>query len=243
MGLVPMATVSSDRRRALAALVRERDAERSSARTLGRAAGALLILVLLSLGGLWLAGFFSLDPDVREIRGLVDEQIVELQRVARNEVPLSYESPGFGAVLDRVRDLPPEVRRAAGREVGRLFEARERAEMESFFNMPPERRQAELDRRIQAEEARRKAREAERARRTAERPAQAGPQAGGGGGGPPGAPPGRRGRSSTEDERNARSKASIDRSSPAARARRTEYRRAMDERRTQLGLPAQGGRR
>lgn len=239
-----MATASSfDRRRALAALARERDAGRSSARTIGWVVTGLLLLALLVLGGLWLAGFFGVAPEVREIRGLVDEQIVELRRVARNEAPLSYESPGFGAVLDRVRDLPPEVRREAGREVGRLFEARERAEMESFFNMPPERRQAELDRRIQAEEARRKAREAERARRETARAAQAGGPAGGGGGPPGGPPPARpRGRSSTEDERNARSKSRIDRSSPDERARRTEYRRAIDERRTQLGLPSQGGR-
>jgi hypothetical protein len=50
-----------------------------------------------------------------------------------------------------------------------------------------------------------------------------------------------RGQSTTEEARNARRKSRIDNSSPQERARRTEYRRAMDDRRRQLGLPT-GGR-
>jgi hypothetical protein len=173
---------------------------------------------------------------------MVDGQVEHLRRVGRNEAPLEAGGPGFGAVLERVRDLPPALRREAGRDVGRLFAAREQAELDSFFNLPPERRQAELDRRIRAEEDRRKARDAERARRATQQPQQAALQGGGGAaasGGPPAGPP--RGRSTSEEERNARSKSRIDKSSPQERARRTEYRRAMDARRTQLGLPA-GGR-
>lgn len=236
-----MATASQslDRRRILSDLARERDAGVSWGRTVRRLAAILLVIALLVPFGLWLAGFFSTPREVLAVRGLVDEQIAELQKVARNEVPLSYDSPGFGAVMDRVRQLPPGLRTSAGREVGRLFAAREQAEMDSYFNMPPERRQAELDRRIKAEEQRRQAREAERARRESQRAASGDPGPGPRGGPPPGAP---RGRSATEDERNARSKARIDRSSPDERARRTEYRRAMDERRTQLGLPTRGGR-
>ena len=236
-----------DRRRVLAELVRDRDAGGSTARTMGRVIAVLLVLAILALLGLWLAGFFGVAPAVREIRGLVDVQIEELRRIARNEAPLSYDSPGFNAVLERVRELPPDQRRQAGAEVGRLFAARERAEMDSYFNMPPERRQVELDRRIQAEESRRKAREAARSRREGERGPQAAEQRGGGasvpgrnGGGPPGGRPG--GRSATEDQRNSWRKSRIDRTSPGERARRTEYRRAMDERRTQLGLPTRGGR-
>lgn len=248
MASFAMATAStpSDRRRVLAELVRDRDAGRSSARTIGLAIAVLVVLALVALLGLWLAGFFGVAPAVREIRGLVDGQIEELRKVARNEAQLSYDSPGFGAVLERVRELPPDQRRQAGAEVGRLFAARERAEMESYFTMPPERRQAELDRRIQAEESRRQARDAERARRESERGPQAADQragatgATGGNGGPPGGRPG--GRSATEDERNAWRKNRIDQTSPGERARRTEYRRAMDERRTQLGLPTRGGR-
>lgn len=241
---VTMSTAASDRRRVLADLARERQGGQSSGGLLRRTVIGLLVAALLGLLLAWFLGFFSVPREVLEIRGIVDGEIAELRKVARNEVPLSYDSPGVGAVFDRVRDLPPDLRRQAGREVGRLFAAREQAEMESYFNLPPERRQAELDRRIKAEEDRRKAREAERAERERQRPAaSAGQPPAGGPGGAGGPPNGRgRGRSTTEDERNARSKSRIDRSSPDERARRTEYRRAIDERRTQLGLPTRGGR-
>jgi uncharacterized membrane protein YgcG len=239
-----LTTVSADRRRTLADLVRERDDGRRSGGLLRRIAIGLLVAALLALLLMWLLGWFSVPREVLEIRGLVDGQIAELRKVARNEVPLADASMGFSTVLDRVRVLPPDLRRQAGREIGRMFEAREQAEMESYFNLPPERRQAELDRRIKAEEQRRQAREAERAKRESQRPAPAaGQQTAGGPGGPGGGrSSGGRGRSTTEEERNARSKRRIDRSSPQERAQRTEYRRALDERRTQLGLPARGGR-
>ena len=239
-----MATVSADRRRVLADLVRERDDGRRSGGLVRRIAIGLLVATLLALLLMWLLGFFSVPREVLEIRGLVDGQIAELRKVARNEVPLSDDAAGFSTVLDRVRALPPDLRRQAGREVGRMFEARAQAEMESYFNLPPERRQAELDRRIKAEEERSQAREAARAKREAQRPAPAaGSQPNVGSGGPGETrSSGGRGRSTTEEERNARSKRRIDRSSPQERAQRTEYRRALDERRTQLGLPARGGR-
>ncbi len=239
-----MSTVSADRRRVLNDLVREREDGRGSGGLLRRIAVGLLVATLLVLLLMWLLGSFSEPREILEIRGLVDGQIAELRKVARNEVPLAVETTGFSTVLDRVRDLPPDLRRQAGREVGRLFDAREQAAMESYFNLPPERRQAELDRRIRADEERRQAREAERARREGQRSAPAaGSQPAGGSGGPGGSrSSGGRGRSTTEDERNVRSKRRIDRSSPQERAQRTEYRRALDERRAQLGLPARGGR-
>ena len=243
-----MSTAASDRRRALADLVRERGGGRSSGGVVRRIVIGLILVAFLALLLAWLLGFFSVPGDVLEIRGLVDSEIAELRKVARNEVPLASDSPGFAVVLDRVRNLPPDLRRQANQDVGRLLAAREQAELDSYFNLPPERRQAELDRRIKAEEDRREAREAARAARESQRSAPpAGASLAGGSGaassgrsGPPTG--GSRGRSMTEDERNARSKRRIDRSSPDERARRTEYRRAIDERRAQLGLPARGGR-
>jgi hypothetical protein len=240
---MPPAAPTLDRRRALAELVRERDAGRVSGRLVGRAIVGLLLLALLALLGLWLGGGFSgVPPEVREIRQMVDGQIEQLRQAGRNELPLEAAAGGFDAVRERVRDLPPALQRQAGRELGRLYAARERAELDAFFNLPPERRPAELDRRIRAEEERRKAREAERTRRETQPPQQAAVQGGGratAAGGPPAAVP--RGQSTTEEARNARRKSRIDNSSPQERARRTEYRRAMDDRRRQLGLPT-GGR-
>lgn len=76
----------------------------------------------------------------------------------------------------------------------------------------------ELDRRLRAEDERRKAWQA---RRDAQRD---------GGGGGPGA--GIR----TEEGRNLRAKARIDQSTAESRARRAEYRRLRDQRRVELGL-------
>jgi hypothetical protein len=119
--------------------------------------------------------------------------------------------------------------------------------MGSYFALPPDKRQAELDRRIKVDEDRRKAWQAERERRDQRRgdarTASAGGDRGGpggGGGGPGGAggrpPSGRRG-SGTEESRNERSKQRIDRSTPEQRAQQSEYRRALEERRTKLGIP------
>lgn len=243
-----MSTAASDRRRVLADLVRERDGGRSAGGVVRRTVIGLILAALLALLLAWLLGFFSVPREVLEIRGLVDGEIAELRKVSRNELPLAYDAPGFAVVFDRVRDLPPDLRRQANRDVGRLVAAREQAELDSYFNLPPERRQAELDRRIKADEDRRQAREAARATRDRQRSAapggaavasQPGATPSGRGGPPTG---GGRGRSTTEEERNARSKRRIDRSSPDERARRTEYRRAIDERRIQLGLPPRGGR-
>ena len=60
------------------------------------------------------------------------------------------------------------------------------------------------------------------------------------GGGPP-APTGSRS-SSSEESRNNWRKSMIDRTTPEQRSRYVEYRRAMDERREQRGLPGGWGR-
>lgn len=243
-----MSTAASDRRRVLADLVRERGGGRPPGGLVRRTVIGLILAALLALLLAWLLGFFRVPREVLEIRGLVDGEIAELRKVARNEASLPSDSGGFAVIRDRLRDLPPDLRRPANREVGRLVAAREQAELDSYFNLPPERRQAELDRRIKADEDRRKAREVARAERESQRsaPPAGAPAVGGSGaaaGGRSGPPTGGgRSRSTTEDERNARSKRRIDRTSPDERARRTEYRRAIDERRAQLGLPPRSGR-
>jgi uncharacterized membrane protein YgcG len=230
----------ADRLRAVAALAAERD-ERAASGRLKRWAAAigLLLLCLIVLG--WGSGWFSPPRAVADVARLVDQQVAEYDRVARGEVPFAA-APSFGAFKDTMRDVPREYRDQVGEHMGRLWEARERAEMASYFHLPPTQRQAELDRRIKAEEARRQAREAERAERDRARPSngqQAGDrgQGGPGGGGPGGGGSG--GRSSgtrTEDGRNERIKRRIDRSTPEERSMRAEYRRAIEARRRQLGL-------
>lgn len=250
-----MAT-TTDKRKAVAALAAARNGRGSAARWLKRGAAVVLALFLVAVPLLWAFGFFSPPQAVAEIERAVDQQVAEYERVARGEIPFG-SSPSARPMFEKMREVPREYRDQVGQQMGRLWEARERAELASYFALPADKRQAELDRRIKAEEARRKQWQAEREKRDQSRGAgrsQAanGPPGGGrgpGGGGPGGVGPGGgRGpgggppRGGTQDSWNERSKQRIDRSTPEQRARQTEYRRAMDERRTQLGLPT-GGRR
>jgi uncharacterized membrane protein YgcG len=246
-----MATATiANRRQAVAALAAERHGQGRSGRFWKRALVALLALACLSLLVMWLMGFFSTPPAVAEVAQIVDQQIVEYDRAARGEVPFN-SGAAFGTVMQKMRDVPQEYRE---QQMGRLWEARERAEMGSYFALPPDKRQAELDRRIKVDEDRRKAWQADRERRDQQRgdartsstggdrggPGGGGGGAGGGGGGPGGAggrPPGGRRGSGTEESRNERSKRRIDRSTPEQRAQQSEYRRALEERRTKLGVP------
>ena len=194
---------------------------------------------------LWLGGFFSTPREVLEIRALVDAEVAKLDQMARNEVPYSGEWSSTGEIFGRMRDMPEGVREQARDEMGRLFRARERAELASYFAMPPEKRQAELYRRIKAEQARAKAREQERASRAANAATNGGPRPGRPPGAAPsmtggrqnggGGPPGQRG-PRTDEQIQTRRKARLDRSSPEERARSAEYRRAMTVRREQLGI-------
>ena len=242
-----MAATVSSRRQALADMARSRRAEGSTGRLIRRTAVGVILAALIGWIVLWLLGFFSTPKEVLAVRALVDGQVAELERVARNEAPLSYEGGSFGAMFETMRQVPEAYRDQARAEMGRLFAARERAEIDSFFAMPPAQRQAELDRRIQAEDARRRAWQAERASREASRegggrPVLAGGQAGGAvrgqtaSAGNPGSG-GRRQRSRTEESRNQRRKWRLDRSTAESRARRTEYRRLKDQRRIELGIP------
>jgi len=253
-----MATSSTaDTRRLLADALQRRAAERSggTGAMVRAAAIGLVVLAILAWLVLWLLGYFSPPREIRELRSFVDAQVKEYDKVARNEAPFSSDFASIGPVFERMRDLPDALRDQARGEMDRLFRARERAEMRSYFALPAAARQAELDRRIKADDERRKAWQAERAKRSTDQTAQTagnrpqgggGPGGGRGAGGPggPGGPGGRGpgGRGGSEDSRNIRSKQRIDSTSPSDRSQQAEYRRAMDARREKLGLPT-GGRR
>ena len=246
----------SDKRRLAAAMAAERNRQWAGGRILKRGLAALLLLLLIGVPTLWACGFFSSPRAVAEVKQLVDQQVAEYERVARGEVPFA-SGPSFTPVVEKMRDVPRDYRDQVGQQMGRLWEARERAELASYFQLPPAQRQAELDRRIKADEARRQASQAEREKRDQGRAAQSqqatSPASGGdrggrgqGGGGQAGGAPGNGGGppggTRTEDTRNARSKGRLDRTTPERRAQQAEYRRAMDARRKELGLPS-GGRR
>jgi len=208
-------------------------------------------LLLLIFFASWWAGAFTEPEVVAEIHTMVDEEVAYLAKVARNEIPYGSSDRDMGEWFQKFRDVPEQYRGQIRQDMGRLFAARERAATQSYFALPQNKRQAEMDRRIQAEEARSKERRerwaAERAARekadTNRQPSSQNEQTAGGQESRRGgqdanreAGQGRRGPPRTEDTRNDWMKRRLDNSSPDERARRTEYRRAMTERREQLGI-------
>lgn len=213
-------------------------------------AGAVLLLTLLTG---WALGWYSTPRQVLEVRAAINEQIADLDKVSNGQSPFAG-GPDMGKVRDSMRHLPEGMRDQVRRDFGRLMEAGETAQVNSFFLLPPAQRQAELDRRIKAEDDARKKRSADRAK-GANRGSQSGAGggqpgggrpgdgqtasnrggggAGGGGGRGPGGGGGPRGFS--EEDRNNRRKSMLDNSDPEQRGRRAEYRRQMEERRQQVG--------
>lgn len=237
---------TADKRRALAALAAERDGRGHAGRLLRRAAPALVLLLIVSLTCLWALGFFSPPRALAEVRQLVDRQVAEYDRVARGMAPYA-SAPSSAPLWERIRALPPAQREQAVPDMGRLAAARERAELGSYFALPPEQRDAELDRRLKDEADRRAKWQADREKRDHERAARGEPAGAGAGRGTGGAgaaaTPGGGPRGSSEESRMLRSKQRLDRTSPDERAQQAEYRRALEARRTRLGLPAWGGGR
>jgi hypothetical protein len=227
-----MAATVATRRQALADFARTRKSDRASGRLTTRVAVGVILLCLLGLAVAWWAGFFSTPREVLAVRAAVDTEIAQLARVARGEIPFSEDTGSFGPLMAVARQVPDQYRDQARSEFGRLFEARETAEVDSFFGLPPAQRAAELDRRIKAEEARRARWEAERQERATAQAAASGGQTNAGA-----APRSSRRRGDgTEETRNSWRKRGIDRTTADSRARRTEYRRAKDQRRIAMGL-------
>lgn len=241
---------AAEKRLFLARLAEARDASEGGlqARRLNPIGVGLMLLLFVAIAAmLWLSmtSFFATPKEVLEIRARVDEQIVQLEKVARHEAPLTYDTSVLRQSLERVREMPPAVRAQVRSEMDRLGRARDKAERQSYFAIPPTERRAELDRRIKAEESRRQAAQQRSVSRSKARGSQ-GDRAGNGQGSAgsgsakaaaaigAGVSPVIRGGS--EEERNARRKQRLDTSSPEERAQSAEYRRAMEARRQQLGL-------
>ncbi len=244
-------------RRALAAKERGSGARTTVGDWLKLGAIAAVALLFFTLLSGWALGWYTTPAQVLDVRAAINEQIAELDKVSKGQAPYAG-GPDMGKVRDSMRNLPEGMRDRVRRDFGRLMEAGETAQVNSFFLVPPAQRQAELDRRIKAEDDARKKRAADRSKGSNRGPPRGtaggpgdnqvagnrGPGGGGpGGGGPAGGGPGGRGPGGggpprggfSEEDRNNRRKSMLDNSDPEQRGRRAEYRRQMDERRQQTG--------
>lgn len=213
-------------------------------------------LVLLALIAAWFMGWISFwtDPRVVEIQQLQQEAQKQFSEGGgpKTVAEATAAVTAMNTIRTKVEALPPHLRPQVEREGGSMFRSAFRARIDSYFAAAPEKRQAELDRQIDQEEMMRKAFDAGRAiagvfgggqgSQAAGGTAQGGTAPGGTSGGGPPAPTGSSSGSSSEERSNKWRKSMIDRTTPEQRSRYVEYRRAMDERREQRGLPGGWGR-
>ena len=218
-------------------------------------------LMLLALIAAWFMGWISFvtDPRVVEIQQLQQEAQKQFGEGGgpKTIAEATAAVTAMNTIRTKVESLPPHLRPQVEREGGSMFRSAFRARIDSYFAAAPEKRQAELDRQIDQEEMMRKAFDAGRAiagvfgggqgSQATGGTAQGGTTPGGTTGGGPPAPTGSSSGSSSsgsssEESRNKWRKSMIDRTTPEQRSRYVEYRRAMDERREQRGLPGGWGR-
>lgn len=214
---------------------------------------AIWVGLLLGIGGLvflvaWLTGWirFTTDPHVQEILNL---QNAAQEKFMANGGPRTVAEATeaiatIGVIRQKVESLPEPLREQVARNSGSMFRSMMRAQINAYFDAPPEKRKEELDRQIKQEEMMRKAFQA------------ASTVSGFFGGGSPG--PGGGASQSTDGgsqggQQNAQQaqqsanpdqrrdvwmKRILDSTSPEERARYVEHRRAKEVRRVELGLPA-----
>jgi hypothetical protein len=159
------------------------------------------------------------------------------------------------------RNLPPEERRAKFEqyraavkqlsddqrwELSAPMREKQKAEMDRYFAMSPQEKVRHLDGLIDRSEKMRKEWEQRQKAGKAGGRGPGGPGGGfafgppGGGGGPGGKAGGPGGRPRTPDEIEDRKKKALDRTTPEERARRDQFRRDLENRRKQRGLPVSG---
>lgn len=206
-------------------------------------AGLALVCLLVA----WLLGWvrFSTDPRVKEVLAL---QAEAQQKFAANGGPRTVEEAteafaAMGRVREKIEALPEHLRPQVMEARGGMFRTAFRQRIDDYFKAPPTERRAVLDQQIDQEEMFRKAMQASGGPMGGfgGGPPGGGPPGGGPGaqGGPPpgGGPGGPGGPPGGDEARNRWMKGIIDSTSPEQRARFTEHRRAMEERRRERGLP------
>lgn len=172
------------------------------------------IVFIAVAAGAWALGLFGgADPVVAEMQQLRDEMF------ANRDLPEAERRAQWDAYRQRMEGLTDAQRdalRAGGRQRWEQFGQQR---MNEFFALPPVEQTKKLDEFINRMLERQKNPNANR-----------GPRGGGD-----------RGRNLTDAQRDQRRKERLDRTSPKMRAQFTEFRRRLDDRMKQRGLPPMEG--
>jgi hypothetical protein len=198
-----------------------------------------VVLIPLGLGLYWWRSGEAPDPAVERVVAIQ----AQIMPVDGPRPSVEEQARAMTEMRDGMRQLTPEQRQQVF-ERGGLRE-RMRRDLEAYFELPPEKRKAFLDERIDEMERMRKA--FEKMRQADERNGAAagsgGPTSGGpfgpppsGAGGPPGSAPGAGGPGSPESNRQERMRRMLDSTTPEERARGAEFFRDLMKRRDERGL-------
>jgi hypothetical protein len=204
-----------------------------------------LAFSVIGLGIAYAAGLFSEDPALIEIQ--------ELQKTIQNDFAKQADGDNsnrddrrekFRELRKKSEALPEDQQRAIRKEMQGFFVAQMTQRMDEFFELPPEERESHLDEQIDRMEERKARREEAAAKREAEasKDGEAGDTAGNSASSGDGRQRRRGGfgnRSKEERERWQRDM--LERTTPAQRAKFMEYRRQLNERREERGLPPARG--
>lgn len=211
--------------------------------------GVSLILLFTVIGGRWVWGYWSEQSQVNKVERLRDELFSEASR----ELPEEDRRARWEELRAEAERLSPEQRDRLRDEGRQRWEQHAEQRLTEFFALAPAERKAELDRQIDQMEAWRKRAEQRRNSEEGRSGGRGGPGRGqdGASAGASADGPGTgggssrfRSRSSDPERRNERRRERLDSTTPEQRARWTEYRRQLTERRAERGLPPFGmGRR
>ncbi|MBI3838376.1 MAG: hypothetical protein HY288_10650 [Planctomycetia bacterium] len=184
----------------------------------------LALTLLLTTTAAW--AWLRTDPQLAKVQALraqIDAE--DLPREKRREL--------FGQMREEMEKLSPEVRKSLFADRRKEWQKRQQQQMREFFALPKDQQIAMLDKQID-----RRGRGWGRGGPNGGPPGGGGPSANaqgqggpGGFGGPGGGPRGGSGLDSMQ-----RRKDYLDNTTPEFRAQMTEYRRMMQQRRTQRGV-------
>lgn len=183
------------------------------------------LLVVIAAGLAW--AFLPAGPDPQVAK------VAELQEKLFNQnpqIPREGRRQAFDELRQEMDKLTPEQRDTLMRDHPPPFMREMQRNIVAFFDLPEDKRKAELDKQIDDMEKRRKQWEKGRGERGK-----------GGGGRPPGGPGGFGGRNMDPSKQNEMRKKMLDNTSPQQRAMFGEYFRELQERRKERGLPPMPG--
>jgi hypothetical protein len=196
-------------------------------------AGGFVLLLAAAVYG-WRA--YSYGNKVKQLQAQAAEAFAQANAPGAASGPGGrggFRSEQFREVRAQVESLPEYYQQQFQQSMGNMFMRREEQRLDNYFKMSKAEKQKYLDKQIAEAEKRRMEIEARRARATAN--ASVGNGSGDANRGPGGGNRGGWG------GRGGGMSARLDRTSPAMRAKMSEYRRDMEARRAQLNLPSRRG--